>query len=96
MDSSINSRSSSPTPSLTNLLQHDGSWTVKVDDLYIDEEKLQLRLHRIYDHKVSYSWHLNEYVIENAPRAMTEVSLFHQIPKWLANSGQENLKDLQQ
>jgi hypothetical protein len=67
------SRSTSPRPSLINSLERNGSWTTRLDDQFIDEEKLPLRLSRIYRDRVEVSWHLSQYVIANAPRPLTEV-----------------------
>jgi hypothetical protein len=64
----------STTPSLTNQHQPNGSWTIRLDDLYIDEEKLPHRLDRIFPKRVDLSWELDQWVIQNAPRAFSVVS----------------------
>ena len=69
----MTSLSTSPHSSFTNFLERNGSWTSRLDDQFIDEEKLPLRLDRIYRDHVKVSWHLSQYVIANAPRPLTEV-----------------------
>ena len=69
----MTSQSTSPRPPFTNLLERNGSWTTRLDDQFIDEEKLSLRLSRMYRDNVKVSWCLSQYVIANAPRPLTEV-----------------------
>ena len=74
MKSCSTSRSSSPTPSLKNQLQPDGTWTIRLDDQYIDEEKLPYRLKRIFSEDIDAKWESNQWVIRDAPRKFLEVS----------------------
>jgi len=49
-----------------------GTFTVRLDDQFIDEEKLPIRLRRIFKaDKITLDWQMNRYIISNAPRALT-------------------------
>ena len=68
-------RPSSPTQSSADSISSNGSVTVYIDDDCIDEEKLHLRLCRVYGiPQVEYHWHKNQYIVPDMPRDLNKVS----------------------
>lgn len=71
----MSSRSSSPTPSSADSISSNSSVTVYIDDDCVDEEKLHLRLCRVYGiPQVEYHWHRNQYIVPDMPRDLNKVS----------------------
>jgi len=67
-------RSSSPILSSADSISSNRSVTVYIDDDCVDEEKLHLRLCRVYGiPQVEYHWHRNQYIVPDMPRDLNKV-----------------------
>jgi hypothetical protein len=80
----MESRSGSPVPSLTGSTTSASSgYTVYIDDQFVNEDKLEMRLERMFSSANPDSnsscewrlfWRLGQWIVENAPYELKDVN----------------------